>query len=130
MAMLVAPCFDRWADRLHAPADHFPQPHDFQPQLDLARRDPSDIQEVVHEADNSASGLDPLEGALAAHPMANDAEARTHLVEDRREDARAIGQHPPRDRLVDRRAADDDLFLGREQPLGEIGVATYRPADA
>ena len=88
-----------------------------------------DLGREAHEADNSASGLDPLEGALAAHPMANDAEARTHLVEDRREDARAIGQHPPRDRLVDRRAADDDLFLGREQSLGNPGVATYRPAD-
>src|SRR5438105_5759743 len=58
-----------------------------------ARRVDVDVRREPHEPDDSAGGLDPLESALAAHPSAYDVEARAHVVEDRREESCAIGQH-------------------------------------
>ena len=51
------------------------------------------------------------------------------LLADRRQDPRPRFEYSGRHLLVDRRAADQDLLLGRQQGLGELRIATGDPAD-
>ena len=83
-----------------------------------------------HEPHHPTRGLDPLEDALRVHPGAHDGEAGAHVVEDRGEDPRSIGEHPARDRLVERRTADEHLLLRREQLLRQLRIPAHRPSDA
>ena len=52
------------------------------------------------------------------------------LLLDRREDPSARLEHPSGHLLIDRGAADQDLLLGGEQGLGQLGVAAGDPAHA
>ena len=77
-----------------------------------------------------ARGSHPLEDLLLLDPRRTMPRCRLGLPLDRREDPGARLEHPSGHLLIDRGAADQDLLLGGEQGLGQLGVAAGDPAHA
>src|SRR5256885_16034830 len=88
-----------------------------------------DVVADVHESDAPTPGLDPFKACVGRQPVVDDLQSGAYVVDDGRNEARSLTEYPPGDRFVDGRATDDDLFLRRQQRLGELTIATHRPTN-